>query len=321
MLTRRHIRIKTFQSIYSHIFSKKEDISIGEKELIFSLGKVYELYSLYLSVFAEIQDFANQKIEDAKNKNRPTEDELNPNLKFVNNRVFEMLNKNIELNNEIKKRKIKWTSEGSFNVIKQIWNNIKTSDEYREYMNSGEDTLHEDKQFLIWVFKNIIITNELLHELLEDQSIFWNDDLDVIISAVTLTLDLIRDDSTEYYKLRPLFKDETDEGFARKLFKQTLINDEESLKFIHKHSQNWDLDRLAKIDLILMSMAITEATKFPSVPLKVSLNEYIEISKYYSTPKSKNFINGILDKIFAELKADGKIVKAGRGLINKSLKP
>lgn len=320
MLTRRHIRIKVFQTIYSYIFSNKNEVSIGKKELTYTLNKVYELYAIYLSVFSELKDFAQQKIEDAKNKNMPTEDELNPNMKFIENKVFGLLAENVELNNIIKQKKIKWHTEADFNVIKKIWQDTKASDRYREYMNSGEESLHEDKQFLIYIFKQFVITNELLYEILEDKSIFWNDDLDVIITAITTTIDDVREDSDKFYKLKPLFKDQDDEKFALSLFEKTLAEDRSNMSYINQQSENWDLDRLAKSDLILMSMAISEAINFPSIPIKVTLNEFIEISKFYSTPKSKNFINGILDKIFADLKHDGKIKKAGRGLINQSIK-
>lgn len=319
MLTRRHIRIKTFLALYSYQFSKSSDVQKGEKELMFSLNKVFEMYCVYLSLFNEIKNFAEQKIEDAKGKNFPTEDELNPNLKFVNNRVFQLLNSNKSLNEEIKRKKIQWQGEAEFNVVKQIYLDLKNSDKYREYMNSGDDSLHEDKQYLIYIFKNHIITNELLHELLEDKSIFWNDDLDIVATGVTNTIDSFRNESNEHHQLIQLFKDEADEQFAKDLFKYTLLNSSETDDLISNQTQNWDMDRLAKSDLILMSMAITEALKFPSIPTKVSLNEYIEISKYYSTPKSKGFINGILDKIFNQLNKEGKINKMGRGLINKSI--
>ena len=153
MLTRRHIRIKAFLALYSYQFSKSSDIQKGEKELIFSLNKVFEMYCVYLSIFNEIKRFAEQKSEDAKGKNFPTEDELNPNLKFIENKVFKLLDSNNSLNEEIKRKKIYWKDEAEFNVIKQIFTEIKTSDKYREYMNSGEDSLHEDKQYLIYVFK------------------------------------------------------------------------------------------------------------------------------------------------------------------------
>ena len=320
MLTRRHIRIKVFQTVYAYIFSHKTKVHIGEKELVFNLDKTHELYLTYLTIFKEIKDFALQKIEDAKNKNFPTEDELNPNMKFVENKVFDVLEENLELNNFIKKRKIKWETEADFNIVKQIWQGVKASDEYREYMNSGQDSLHEDKQFLIWVFKNHIAINELLYDILEDKSIYWNDDLETILSSISSTIDGIGANSDSHYKLRPLYKGEEDLDFAKRLFRRTLANEEECSKLIHNQAENWDLDRFAKSDLILMQMAITEALDFPSIPIKVTLNEYIEISKFYSTPKSKQFINGLLDKVFNELKQSGRINKAGRGLINKSIK-
>ena len=319
MLTRRHIRIKTYLSLYSYQFSKSSNIQKGEKELLFSLDKVYEMYTIYLSVFNELKEFAAQKIVDAKGKNFPTEDELNPNLKFIENRAFSLIKSNNELNEELKRKRIQWGTEAEFNVIKQIYLEVKNSDKYREYMNSGEDSLHEDKQYLISVFKQHIITNELLHDLLEDKSIFWNDDLDIIAPAVINTIDFLRADSNEHYKLLPLYKDDSDEDFGRELFKSTLLYADEAEELIAKQTRNWDMDRLAKSDLILMNMAIAEGLDFSSIPIKVSLNEYIEISKFYSTPKSKGFINGILDKIFTQLKNDGKINKLGRGLINKTI--
>lgn len=320
MLTRRHIRIKVFQTLYAYIFSHKTEVHIGEKELVFNLEKTHELYLTYLTLFKEVRDFALQKIEDAKNKNFPTEDELNPNMKFVENKVFDVLEENLELNNFIKKRKIKWESEADFNIIKQIWQGVKGSDEYREYMNSGQESLHEDKQFLIWMFKNHIALNELLYDILEDKSIYWNDDLEAILASISVTIDSIGANTDAHYKLRPLFKGEEDLVFAKRLFRRTLANEEECSKLIHAQAENWDLDRFAKSDVILMQMAITEALDFPSIPVKVTLNEYIEISKFYSTPKSKQFINGLLDKVFIELKQSGRINKEGRGLINKSLK-
>ncbi len=319
MLSRRHIRIKTFLALYAYIFSNNKELDKGERELLFSLNKVYELYITFLSVFNEIKTLADEKIENAKTKNRPTEDDLNPNLKFVNNRVFALLNQNSQLQKDISNMKVMWSTDGAFTVISQIYQEIKKSDEYQAYMNSGADSFGEDKNFLVSIFKENIVNNELLHDVLEDNSIFWNDDLDIVAIAAIKTIENMSENDSGFETLTPLFKDEDDEKYAKLLFRNAILKEAECQKLISAQTKNWDVDRLAKTDVILMNMAIVEALDFPSIPVKVTMNEYIEISKFYSTPKSKGFINGILDKIFNQLKSDGKINKMGRGLINKSI--
>ncbi|MDA9066477.1 transcription antitermination factor NusB [Flavobacteriales bacterium] len=319
MLSRRHIRIKTFLALYAYIFSNNKELDKGERELLFSLKKVYELYITFLSAFNEIKVLAEEKIENAKTKNRPTEDDLNPNLKFVNNRAFALLNQNSQLQKDISNMNVMWSTDGAFTVISQIYQEIKKSDEYQAYMNSGADSFGEDKNFLIFIFKENIVNNELLHDVLEDNSIFWNDDLDIVAIATIKTIENLSENDSGFETLTPLFKDEDDETYAKLLFRNAILKDAECQKLIGAQTKNWDVDRLAKTDVILMNMAIVEALDFPSIPVKVTMNEYIEISKFYSTPRSKGFINGILDKIFNQLKSDGKINKMGRGLINKSI--
>jgi transcription antitermination protein NusB len=319
MLSRRHIRIKTFLALYAYIFSNNKELDKGERELLFSLKKVYELYITFLSAFNEIKVLAEEKIENAKTKNRPTEDDLNPNLKFVNNRAFALLNQNSQLQKDISNMNVMWSTDGAFTVISQIYQEIKKSDEYQAYMNSGADSFGEDKNFLISIFKENIVNNELLHDVLEDNSIFWNDDLDIVAIATIKTIENLSENDSGFETLTPLFKDEDDETYAKLLFRNAILKDAECQKLIGAQTKNWDVDRLAKTDVILMNMAIVEALDFPSIPVKVTMNEYIEISKFYSTPKSKGFINGILDKIFNQLKSDGKINKMGRGLINQSI--
>ena len=243
----------------------------------------------------------------------------NPNLKFVNNRVFSLLKQNTQLQKDIESMKVMWRTDAAFSVIRQIYLELKKAPEYTGYMNSGEDSFAEDRNFLITVFKSFIVNNELLHETLEDSSIFWNDDLDIVAMAAIKTLEAMNENDSGFETLSPLFKDEEDEKYAKTLFRNTILKENELEKLISAQTKNWDVDRLAKTDVILMRMAIIEALDFPSIPVKVTMNEYIEISKFYSTPKSKGFINGILDKIFNQLKNDGKINKTGRGLINKSV--
>lgn len=319
MLSRRHIRIKTFLALYAYFFSNNKELDKGERELMFSLKKVYELYITLLSVFDEIKKLSEEKIENAKTKLRPSEDDLNPNMKFVHNKVFSLLNQHAQLQKDIDGMKIKWRSDAAFTVVNQIYKEIKASDEYKNYMTSGADSFNEDKNFLVTIFRNFIINNELLHEVLEDNSIFWNDDLDIVALAVIKSIESMNESDSGIEALIPLFKDKSDEEFAKELFRNTILKQDEAEKLIKSQTKNWDVDRLAKTDVILMNMAIVEVLDFPSIPVKVTMNEYIEISKFYSTPKSKGFINGILDKIFTQLKKEGKINKAGRGLINKSI--
>jgi transcription antitermination protein NusB len=319
MLSRRHIRIKTFLGLYAYVFSNNKELDKGERNLTFSLKKVYELYVTLLSVFDEIKKLSEEKIENAKTKLRPTEDDLNPNMKLVHNKVFSMLKQNAQLQKDIDNMKVQWRTDGAFTVISQIFKEIRNSDEYKNYMSSGADSFNEDKNFLINIFKNYVVNNELLHDVLEDSSIFWNDDLDIVALAVIKTLETMSEGDSGIEALHPLFKDKSDEEYAKLLFRNTVLKQDQAEKLIKAQTKNWDVDRLAKTDVILMNMAIVEALDFPSIPVKVTMNEYIEISKFYSTPKSKGFINGILDKIFAQLKSEGKINKAGRGLINKSI--
>lgn len=319
MLSRRHIRIKTFLALYAYIFSNNKELDKGEKELMFSLNKVYELYVTLLSVFNEIKQVSEEKIENAKTKIRPTEDDMNPNMKLVHNKAFALLNQNSQLKKDIDRMKVQWRSDAAFSVISQVFKELRSSDEYKNYMNSGADSFEEDKEFLITIFRTFVVNNELLHEVLEDNSIFWNDDLDIVAMAVIKTLETMSESDSGIESLSPLFKDKTDEEYARLLFRHTIQKESEAEKMITAQTKNWDVDRLAKTDVILMRMALVEALEFPSIPVKVTMNEYIEISKFYSTPKSKGFINGLLDKIFNQLKTDGKINKTGRGLINKSI--
>ena len=245
---------------------------------------------------------------------------LRQNLINTLDRETEILNReSAKLQKDIDNMKIQWRTEAAFSVISQLYKDIKVSDEYKNYMNSGADSFNEDKNFLVTIFRNFVVNNELLHEVLEDSSIFWNDDLDIVALSAIKTLESIGDNDAGFEALVPLFKDEDDEKFAKTLFRNTILKQDECEKLIKGQTKNWDIDRLAKTDVILMNMAIIEALDFPSIPVKVTMNEYIEISKFYSTPKSKGFINGILDKIFSQLKADGKINKTGRGLISKSL--
>lgn len=314
MLNRRHLRIKVLQTLYSWYQSDEKGHIKGEKELLISINKIYDLYISYLLVFEELTHLAEMRIEDRKNKKLPTADDLNPNLKFIQNPVFLELKNNISLKKEAEKRKINWQSEND--MMRQIMNQIYQSEIFEAYMSSHDSVLSTDKEFAIKIFTDFIANNDLMLHYLEEKSVFWNDDIDLVCSIVIKTIQSIKENSSNENLLVKLYKDEeADIKFVKDLYRLTIQLDKENEELISSKAQNWENERIAIMDLILMKMALTEVKEFSSIPIKVTLNEYIEISKFYSTPKSNGFINGILDKAFIELKANGDIKKVGRGLL------
>jgi N utilization substance protein B len=285
-------------------------LEVGEKELLFSIQKIHELYHLLFLLPSEFIYLNKQQIENSKQKYFPTEEEKNPNFKFINNPIIKLLMANSDLNIAISTRKLNWSSERDWLI--KVFNDIKKDQEYRKYLFSSENSLEADKDILNYIFKNYIAPNEQLQETLEEKSIFWADDFELVLTLIIKTL---KGSDEEKINLLPLYNDEDDKQFILELYRKTIIHNKEFEEIISKKTSNWEVERIAIIDNILMKMAITELIYFPSIPVKVTLNEYIDISKEFSTPKSKIFINGILDKIFAELKSENKINKTGRGLL------
>ena len=314
ILTRRHIRIKVLQALYAYFNSKNDDYVKGEKELFFSLNKMYDMYLLYLLLFDELVTVAQNRIEDGKQKRLPSEEDLNPNTKFIDNSVFKLLSENRELKAKAEQRKVNWVKEED--AVRKLFKEVRESKEYQAYMSTRESSFEEDKAFAIKLFKKIIANFEFIHHIFEENSIYWVDDIDLVCSMVLKTIKQFNEKSDEYEEILTLFKlDDDEEEFAKVLFRRTIVSDEIHTKLIEERTKNWEVDRIASMDILLMKMALTEAKEFSEIPVKVTMNEYIELSKFYSTPKSNTFINGILDKIFAEMKSLGEIVKIGRGLM------
>lgn len=314
MLNRRHLRVKVMHALYAFIQSKNHDLRAGEKELLYSLEKVYELYISYLSIFPELAELAQTISVEGKQKYFPTEEEKNPSSKFFENEAIKKLALNQELHRKISNKKINWKTEPE--LLKKIFLQIKGSPEYQEYMAAPVRTLEEDKEFLVKIFKNYVGPFELLIHIFEEKSIYWMDDFDIAASMVIKTIKNLTEDSGATTPLLPLFKDEEDDrNFAIELFRKTIIHNDEYEKMIAEKTQNWEVERIAMMDILLMKMALAEMLNFSNIPVKVTLNEYIELSKNYSTPKSKMFINGILDKLVLTLKEQNKIQKIGRGLL------
>lgn len=314
MLNRRHLRIKVLQALYAYTQSNNENYSAGEKELMHSIDKMYDLYIMYLLVFGELKTFAERKIEERKRKIIPSEEDINPNLNFVNNKLLEKLLFNNMLNAQSEDHKLNWVGDVNQDLVKKLYQQIEKSDIYQQYMAIPNPDFEVDKDFVIRLFKQEIANSTVLLNHFEEMRIHWQDDFDHVFSMLIKTLKSFEENSDEYTQIMKLYKDDEEE-FVRKLFRRAVANFSEHVKLLDKYTKNWESDRLAKMDIIIMNLAVTEAKEFPNIPLKVSLNEYIEISKFYSTPKSNVFINGVLDKAFADLKEDGTIRKVGRGLI------
>jgi len=314
MISRRILRIKVMQALYAyHKSAGTASINDTEKELLFSVNKSYDLYHLLLILPVEIANLAEKRIDKGQNKKLPSQEDLNPNRKFIDNRIIKALRVNNQLLKYVEIKKLNWVN--SSDLVKGILSQIEKSEAYEAYMNSGESSYKEDKAFLSTVYSHIIAIYEPLYNELEEQSIFWNDEVEFILSAILKTIKKIKEQNPEDAPLMPLYKNEEDRDFTKELFRKTLLNREKYEEYIKQFSKNWDFDRIAFMDILILSMAIAEVLEFPSIPVRVSFNEYIELSKYYSTNRSNVFINGILDKIIDHLRVNNLIQKSGRGLI------
>lgn len=315
MISRRIIRIKVLQILYAFFTSPETSINSTEKELFFSLQKTYDLYHYLMSLVIEIEKFAEQRIEMGLKKHRPTSEDLSPNTRFVNNRLIRQLKNNNALNKYLENSKLSWINEAE--LVRKLYLSLTEKDFYIEYMSASQNTYADDRKVLEDILKYLILENEDIDSVLEEQSIYWNDDLDFVVSMILKTLKKFKESSDEDLQLLPMFKDEEDRQFAKDLYRRVVLNHEDNMLLVKQHTVNWDIERIAFIDNLIIELALTEFLYFPSIPTKVTMNEYIELSKYYSTEKSRNFINGILDKALKDLKKENKIVKAGRGLIGE----
>lgn len=310
MLNRRYLRIKTMQSLYAYFHQDKPEIVFHEKELFKSLDKIYDLYLHVLLLISDIHHVAHLVIDENKNKRLPTPEDLNPNLKFIQNSILVSLANNADLKKEANNRKISWQND--FDLIRKLFQEIRVSELYKSYMAEEEKSVKHDKAFLISLATTFLYEHELLTHIFEEKNIHWADDTYAAFQMVSKTFE----NFSSELKLLPLYKDaEDDKTFVSTLFVKTIANDKAYDTLIQAKTKNWELERIASMDVLLMKMAIAEFMYVSNVPVKVSLNEYIDISKEYSTPQSKTFINGILDKIIIDLKRDNQIQKTGRGLM------
>ena len=307
MINRVLLRIKILQIIYAFYKGDSHSVALAEKELFHSVEKTYELYFHLLQLAVEVTNYASNKIDARKNKLRPSDDDLNPNTRFVDNSFVTQLSKNVQLQNYIKENKISW--DNNQDTVKTVYELVAASDSYVEYMSAEKADYAADKDIWRKIYKKIILQSEEFSDSIEDQSIYWTDDLEIVISFIIKTIKKFDLVNGVDQPLLPMFKDEEDAEFAGKLLKNSLEKEKEYRKMIDSHTNNWELDRIAFMDIIIMQTALAEFMTFPTIPVNVTLNEYIEISKNYSTDRSATFINGVLDNIVKELKAENKLIK------------
>jgi N utilization substance protein B len=270
-----------------------------------------------LSFWVEVKKFAERRIEENKQKHFPTEEDLNPNMKFVNNRILNALDDNKHLMSLEEKYKINW-ADSREDFIRKLYVKLTETPEYQEYMSNGKDSFSDDKRFLDTVIDTYMPENGLLFDYYSDRDLSFNSDYQLAIYLLWKFVDDLSASFDASTKLPPIYKaEEDDKEFVIKLFEKTILHSGEYRELVSANISNWDYDRLALMDKILIFMALTEFCEFHSIPVKVTINEYIEISKFYSTPESRRFVNGMLDKLASVLKENGKLVKTGMGLIDK----
>jgi N utilization substance protein B len=312
MLTRRHIRIKVMQCIYALSLSREDSMEKQQKFLNQSIAQTFTLYLLILGIFRELHDLAELQLQQSSRKYLDSPDKAGPDA-LAKNSILKQLAGNTLLDEAFKKRKLKqWYLNEEY--IKILFREILESGRYREYLPVA-GAYEQDRDFLIGIFKEVVAPNSKVYDFLEDEGITWVDDLPLVNTFILKQLKKLKPGSAEQFFMPRLLKNQEDMEFGQQLLKKTLLRYEELEKEMEGKTPNWDKERIADIDGILIKMAICELLYFPSIPERVTINEYLEIAKEYSTPKSSIFINGILDKLVKDYRKEGKLKKTGRGLL------
>lgn len=313
MISRRLIRVKVLQLLYAYFNGNNTDgIQKYEKDLQKSIEKSHDLYHLFFLLVVDVARYAQEQIDINKTKFTASDAELNPNTKFVNNQIIKQIEQTEKLFIYTDSNGLNWTETPE--LIKQIYTVMVESESYKNYMNSTDNSYEGDKKFIMNFFTEYLNDNDMLYQVLEEGSIYWNDDIEFVLSMNIRTIEKLKP-SAHDIKLMELYKNDDDRRFASDLFCKTILLHEENDTMIRKYIKNWDLERLAQMDLLVIELAMVEITTFENIPIKVSFNEYIDLARFYSTERSNAFVNGILDRVINNLKADGKINKTGRGLI------
>lgn len=312
MLSRRLLRIKVIKALYAHFKSESESLDVSEKNLTASADKTYDLYFQMLWLPVEVMRYADRRIDIARRKKLPTHEDLNPNTKFIDNRLIRQMEQSDKLTSYLDRTGLGWARYPE--LVKSLYKSMLDSDFYKAYMDSPKDSWAEDVKFVEDFYVNLVENNEQVEEVVEEQSIQWADDVDFALILAVRTVSLSREGQADL-PILPKYKNDDDRRFLTDLFRKTVLNYDEYLGYVEQLTQNWDVERIAFMDNIIMVAAIAELVGFDSIPVKVTLDEYIEIAKYYSTSGSSHFINGVLDKAVEMLTEKGLIRKAGRGLL------
>ena len=307
MINRTLIRLKIVQLIYSFYQNGGKAIKTAEKELMFSLSKAYDLYNYLLLLLVELTKYESEQIEQQEELNKIAHKEEAVSHRFVNNRFVKQLADNKQLLEYVDSQKRTWLNDADY--LKKLLADIKASGTYADYMVNEVDDYSTDREFWRKIYKSIIMKDDRLSEVLEDKSLYWNDDREIVDTFVLKTIKRFEEENKENQELLPEYKDEEDREFAVKLFRTTILNDEDHRRLIAQCVKNWEFDRLAFMDVVIMQIAIAEILGFVQIPTVVSINEYVDIAKYYSTPKSAAYVNGILDAVVKRLKREKLIIK------------
>lgn len=306
MINRELIRIKVVQLVYAYYMNGDKSIDVAERELLTSLSKAYQLYNLLLDLIVAVTREERLRYE-LLSMRAEREGEGSVSSRFAFNRFAVQLEENEQLADYNDEKKLTWKDDIEF--VRKICNLIEQSETYQEYINSEEDSYEADREVWRKLYKQVIENNDDLAFLLEDKSIYWNDDKDIVDSFVIKTIKRFDPNKKSHQELLPEFKDDSDREYAVQLFRGAILNAEEYQKYMEEYSRNWKLNRMPFMDIVIMQTALAELLSFPAIPANVTINEYVELSKMYSTPRSAGFINGILDSLTRALIENGKLMK------------
>lgn len=314
MVSRRLLRIKILKALYSHFKCGDKTISGSEKELFISIEKTYDLYHYLLQLVVEVANFAQARIENGKQKFRPTPEEKNPNTKFIDNQVVALLRSNEQLAKRLHQNNLSWEIHPE--LIKKLYNNLIASTYYKAYMADANRSFEDDREQVASFFTNEIEDFDDIYQIVEDKDIYWIDEVEFVLGMIVKTVKRFREGQASYAGLLPLFKEEADVDFTKRLFRKATVNNVKYREYVDEYTKNWDVERIADIDILILVEALAEFIEFKDIPVNITLNEYIDLAKFYSTANSGTFINGVLDKMVKDLTEKGVIVKEGLGLIN-----
>ena len=313
MINRELIRVKVVQLTYAYYQNGNNNIDAAEKELVFSLSKAYDLYNYLLSLMVAVTKEAREyyNVMDRKARREQTE---RPSMRFADNRFVLQLENNRMLNEFLENKKMTW--EKHVEYVKRLFQRILDAQFYKDYLKSDNDSYEHDKEVWRKIYKAFIMDNDDLEELLEDDSLYWNDDKEIVDTFVVKTIKRFEEKNGVKQPLLPEYDSEEDREFARKLFRASILKADEFQRYMNEASRNWDFSRLAYMDVVIMQIAIAEMMTFPNIPINVTINEFVDLAKLYSTPRSGSYINGMLDAIARNLIANGKMLKSMPGIVD-----